>query len=139
MEARLPRVSVTGGRTPEQQRLIVCDERRGPRVDPGRDAGRGCFPPGDGDHPSPSSHHGNAATSRRAPAVEASTEEPVGCSRDRLLWREAHPDGDPENRMEDGGSSRSRRLAGEVIHAPGQARARCALQEETRRCSLGMA
>ena len=41
--------------------------------------------------------------------------------RDRLLWREAHADGDPEIEMEDGGIFEvvDATLSLEVIHAPG--------------------
>jgi hydroxyacylglutathione hydrolase len=64
--------------------------------------------------------HGHAAHVAAAPAVAASDEAPVALHpRDRLLWREAHPDGDPEIDMEDGGIFEVADVSLEVIHAPG--------------------
>ena len=64
--------------------------------------------------------HGHAAHVTAASGVAARDEAPVALHpRDRLLWREAHADGDPEIEMEDGGIFEVSDVSLEVIHAPG--------------------
>jgi glyoxylase-like metal-dependent hydrolase (beta-lactamase superfamily II) len=121
MEARIERVASPGDTdAPESNAWIVGDDDEVIVVDPGRDADAVLSAIGDRDILAVICTHGHAAHVAAAPAVAASDEAPVALHpRDRLLWREAHPDGDPEIDMEDGGIFEVADVSLEVIHAPG--------------------
>jgi glyoxylase-like metal-dependent hydrolase (beta-lactamase superfamily II) len=64
--------------------------------------------------------HGHAAHTAAAVDVAARDEAPVALHRaDRVYWREAHPDINPEIDMEDGGTFGVADVTLEVLHAPG--------------------
>ena len=121
MEARIERVASPGDAdTPESNAWIVGDDDEVIVVDPGRDAGAVLSAVGDREILAVICTHGHAAHGAAAPAVAARDEAPVALNpRDRLPWREAHPDDDPEIEMEDGGIFEVADASLEVIHAPG--------------------
>jgi glyoxylase-like metal-dependent hydrolase (beta-lactamase superfamily II) len=121
MEARIERVASPGDAdTPESNAWIVGDDDEVIVVDPGRDAGAALSAVGDREILAVICTHGHAAHVAAAPAVAARDEAPVALNpRDRLPWREAHPDDDPEIEMEDGGIFEVSDASLEVIHAPG--------------------
>ena len=121
MEARIERVASPGDAdTPESNAWIVGDDDEVIVVDPGRDAGAVLSAVGDREILAVICTHGHAAHVAAAPAVAARDEAPVALNpRDRLPWREAHPDDDPEIEMEDGGIFEVADASLEVIHAPG--------------------
>ena len=121
MEARIERVASPGDAdTPESNAWIVGDDDEVIVVDPGRDAGAVLSAVGDREILAVICTHGHAAHVAAAPAVAARDEAPVALNpRDRLPWREAHPDDDPEIEMEDGGIFEVSDASLEVIHAPG--------------------
>ena len=121
MEARIERVASPGDAdTPESNAWVVGDDDEVIVVDPGRDAGAVLSAVGDREILAVICTHGHAAHVAAAPAVAARDEAPVALNpRDRLPWREAHPDDDPEIDMEDGGIFEVADASLEVIHAPG--------------------
>ena len=121
MEARIERVASPGDAdTPESNAWVVGDDDEVIVVDPGRDAGAVLSAVGDREILAVICTHGHAAHVAAAPAVAARDEAPVALNpRDRLPWREAHPDDDPEIEMEDGGIFEVADASLEVIHAPG--------------------
>jgi glyoxylase-like metal-dependent hydrolase (beta-lactamase superfamily II) len=121
MEARIERVASPGDAdAPESNAWIVGDDDEVIVVDPGRDADAVLSAVGDREILAVICTHGHAAHVAAAPAVAARDEAPVALHpRDRLPWREAHPDGDPEIDMEDGGIFEVADASLEVIHAPG--------------------
>jgi glyoxylase-like metal-dependent hydrolase (beta-lactamase superfamily II) len=121
MEARIERVASPGDAdTPESNAWIVGDGDEVIVVDPGRDGGAVLSAVGDREILAVICTHGHAAHVAAAPAVAARDEAPVALNpRDRLPWREAHPDDDPEIEMEDGGIFEVSDASLEVIHAPG--------------------
>jgi glyoxylase-like metal-dependent hydrolase (beta-lactamase superfamily II) len=121
MEARIERVASPGDAdAPESNGWIVGDDDEVIVVDPGRDAGAVLSAVGDREILAVICTHGHAAHVAAAPGVAARDEAPVALNpRDRLLWREAHSDGDPEIDMEDGGIFEVADVSLEVIHAPG--------------------
>jgi glyoxylase-like metal-dependent hydrolase (beta-lactamase superfamily II) len=121
MEARIERVASPGDAdTPESNAWIVGDDDEVIVVDPGRDGGAVLSAVGDREILAVICTHGHAAHVAAAPAVAARDEAPVALNpRDRLPWREAHPDDDPEIEMEDGGIFEVSDASLEVIHAPG--------------------
>jgi glyoxylase-like metal-dependent hydrolase (beta-lactamase superfamily II) len=121
MEARIERVASPGDAdTPESNAWIVGDDDEVIVVDPGRDGGAVLSAVGDREILAVICTHGHAAHVAAAPAVAARDEAPVALNpRDRLPWREAHPDDDPEIEMEDGGIFEVADASLEVIHAPG--------------------
>ena len=121
MEARIERVASPGDAdTPESNAWVVGDDDEVIVVDPGRDAGAVLSAVGDREILAVICTHGHAAHVAAAPAVAARDEAPVALNpRDRLPWRETHPDDDPEIDMEDGGIFEVADASLEVIHAPG--------------------
>ena len=121
MEARIERVASPGDAdAPESNAWIVGDDDEVIVVDPGRDAGAVLAAVADREVLAVICTHGHAAHVTAASGVAARDEAPVGLHpRDRLLWREAHADGDPEIEMEDGGIFEVSDVSLEVIHAPG--------------------
>jgi glyoxylase-like metal-dependent hydrolase (beta-lactamase superfamily II) len=64
--------------------------------------------------------HGHPGHAAAAVEVAARDEAPVAVHpKDRVSWREAHPDDDPDIEMEEGGVFEVADVALEVIHAPG--------------------
>jgi glyoxylase-like metal-dependent hydrolase (beta-lactamase superfamily II) len=121
MEARIERVASPGDAdAPESNAWIVGDDDEVIVVDPGRDASAVLAAAADREILAVICTHGHAAHVTAASAVAARDEAPVALHpRDRLLWREAHADGDAEIEMEDGGIFEVSDVALEVIHAPG--------------------
>jgi glyoxylase-like metal-dependent hydrolase (beta-lactamase superfamily II) len=121
MEARIERVASPGDAdAPESNAWIVGDDDEVIVVDPGRDADAVLSAVADREILAVICTHGHAAHVAAAPAVAARDEAPVALHpRDRLPWREAHPDSDPEIDMEDGGIFEVSDVSLEVIHAPG--------------------
>jgi glyoxylase-like metal-dependent hydrolase (beta-lactamase superfamily II) len=121
MEARIERVASPGDvDAPESNAWIVGDDDEVIVVDPGRDADAVLSAVGDREILAVICTHGHAAHVAAAPVVAARDEAPVALNpRDRLPWREAHPDGDPEIEMEDGGIFEVADVSLDVIHAPG--------------------
>src|ERR1039458_5697182 len=121
MEARIERVASPGDSdAPEGNAWIVGDDNEVIVVDPGRDARAVLAAVGDREILAVICTHGHATHVAAAPEVAARDEAPVALHpRDRLVWREAHRDGDPEIEMEDGGIFEVADATLEVIHAPG--------------------
>ncbi len=121
MEARIKRVASPGDAdAAESNTWIVGDDDEVIVVNPGRDAGAVLSAVGDRAILAVICTHGHAAHVAAAPGVAERDEAPIALHpRDRLPWREAHPDGDPEIDMEDGGIFEVSDIALEVIHAPG--------------------
>jgi glyoxylase-like metal-dependent hydrolase (beta-lactamase superfamily II) len=121
MEARIERVaSPEDADTPASNAWIVGDDDEVIVVDPGRDVDAVLSVVADREILAVICTHGHAAHVAAAPGVAARDEAQVALHpRDRLLWREAHPDGDPEIDMEDGGIFGVADVSLEVIHAPG--------------------
>ena len=121
MEARIERVASPGDAdVPGSNAWIVGDEDEVIVVDPGRDADAVLAAVADREILAVICTHGHAAHVTAASGVAARDESPVALHpRDRLLWREAHADGDPDIEMEDGGIFEVSDVSLEVIHAPG--------------------
>jgi glyoxylase-like metal-dependent hydrolase (beta-lactamase superfamily II) len=99
---------------------IIGDDEEVIVVDPGRDAGPVLAAVGDRVVMAVICTHGHASHAAAAVEVAARDEAPVAVHpRDRVHWREAHPDDDPEIDMEEGGIFEVADVALEVIHAPG--------------------
>ena len=132
MEARIERVASPGDAdAPESNAWIVGDDDEVIVVDPGRDAGAVLSAVADREILAVICTHGHAAHVAAAPTVAARDEAPVALHpRDRLLWREAHSDGDPEIDMEDGGIFEVSDVSLEVIHAPGHSPGSACLYSE---------
>src|ERR1039458_2501447 len=121
MEARIERVASPGDSdAPEGNAWIVGDDEEVIVVDPGRDGGAVLAAVGDRGILAIICTPGHATHVAAAPEVAARDEAPVALPpRDRLVWREAHRDGDPDIEMEDGGIFEVADVSLEVIHAPG--------------------
>jgi glyoxylase-like metal-dependent hydrolase (beta-lactamase superfamily II) len=89
-------------------------------VDPGRDAAAVLDAVGDREVLAVICTHGHADHIAAANQVAERDEAPVALHpKDRLLWREAHAEGDAEIEMADGGIFDVADVSLEVIHAPG--------------------
>jgi glyoxylase-like metal-dependent hydrolase (beta-lactamase superfamily II) len=126
MEARIERVTSPGDAdASESNAWIVGDDKHVIVVDPGRDADAVLAAVADREIRAVICTHGHAAHVTAASKVAARDEAEVALHpRDRLLWREAHADGDPEIEdpeieMEEGGIFGVADVSLEVIHAPG--------------------
>jgi glyoxylase-like metal-dependent hydrolase (beta-lactamase superfamily II) len=125
MEARIERVGTT------VNTWIVGDDEEVIVVDPGDDASAVLALVGDREVAAVICTHGHPRHAAAALEVAAKDEAPVALhSRDRVAWREAHPDHDPEIDMEDGGIFEISDIALEVIHAPGHSAGSCCLYSE---------
>jgi glyoxylase-like metal-dependent hydrolase (beta-lactamase superfamily II) len=114
MEARIERTGTT------VNTWIIGDDEEVIVVDPGREAGPVLAAVGDREVMAVICTHGHADHVAAAFEVAARDEAPVAVhSKDRVYWREAHPDDDPEIEMEEGGIFEVAGVALEVIHAPG--------------------
>jgi glyoxylase-like metal-dependent hydrolase (beta-lactamase superfamily II) len=114
MEARIERAGKPANS------WIVGDDEEVIVVDPGTDADAVLAVVGDREVLAVICSHGHAAHTAAAVDVAARDEAPVALHRaDRVYWREAHPDADPDIDMEDGGIFEVADVALEVLHAPG--------------------
>jgi glyoxylase-like metal-dependent hydrolase (beta-lactamase superfamily II) len=114
MEARIERTGTT------VNTWIIGDDEEVIVVDPGREAGLVLAAVGDREVVAVICTHGHAGHVAAAVDVAARDEAPVAMHpKDRVYWREAHPDDDPEIEMEEGGVFEVADVALEVIHAPG--------------------
>jgi glyoxylase-like metal-dependent hydrolase (beta-lactamase superfamily II) len=99
---------------------IIGDREEVIVVDPGRDAGGVLDAVGDREVLAVICTHGHADHVAAAMQVAERDEAPVALHpRDRLLWREAHAEGDAEIEMADGGIFEVADVSLEVIYTPG--------------------
>jgi glyoxylase-like metal-dependent hydrolase (beta-lactamase superfamily II) len=114
MEARIDRAGTT------VNTWIIGDDEEVIVVDPGRDAEPVLAAVGDREVIAVICTHGHPGHAAAAVEVAARDEAPVAVHpKDRVYWREAHPDDDPDIEMEEGGVFEVADVALEVIHAPG--------------------
>jgi glyoxylase-like metal-dependent hydrolase (beta-lactamase superfamily II) len=114
MEARIERTGTT------VNTWIIGDDEEVIVVDPGRDAEPVLATVGDREVIAVICTHGHPGHAAAAVEVAARDEAPVAVHpKDRVYWREAHPDDDPDIEMEEGGVFEVADVALEVIHAPG--------------------
>jgi glyoxylase-like metal-dependent hydrolase (beta-lactamase superfamily II) len=114
MEARIERTGTT------VHTWIIGDDEEVIVVDPGRDAEPVLAAVGDREVIAVICTHGHPGHAAAAVEVAARDEAPVAVHpKDRVYWREAHPDDDPDIDMEEGGVFEVADVALEVIHAPG--------------------
>jgi glyoxylase-like metal-dependent hydrolase (beta-lactamase superfamily II) len=114
MEARIERTGTT------VNTWIIGDDEEVIVVDPGRDAEPVLAAVGDREVIAVICTHGHPGHAAAAVEVAARDEAPVAVHpKDRVSWREAHPDDDPDIEMEEGGVFEVADVALEVIHAPG--------------------
>jgi glyoxylase-like metal-dependent hydrolase (beta-lactamase superfamily II) len=113
MEARIEQVA-------EGTAWVVGDDEEAIVIDPGEDAAAVLETAGEREILAVICTHGHASHVAAAVAVAERDEAPVALHRaDRLLWRAAHPDDDPEIEMADGGRFDVADVQLEVIHTPG--------------------
>jgi glyoxylase-like metal-dependent hydrolase (beta-lactamase superfamily II) len=114
MKARIERVETTANC------WIVGDDDEVIVLDPGDDADSILAKVGDREVLAVICTHGHPRHTRAAIEVAARDEAPVALHpADRVYWREAHPDENPEIDMEDGGRFDVADVSLEVLHAPG--------------------
>jgi glyoxylase-like metal-dependent hydrolase (beta-lactamase superfamily II) len=114
MEARIERTGTT------VNTWIIGDDEEVIVVDPGRDAEPVLAAVGDREVIAVICTHGHPGHAAAAVEVAARDEAPVAVHpKDRVYWREAHPDDDPDIEMEEGGVFEVADVALEVMHAPG--------------------
>lgn len=119
MEARIAQVSADGDDAAGNA-WIVGDDEEVIVIDPARDAAAVLAAVGDREVVAVICTHGHAAHVAAAFEVAGRDEAPVALHlRDRVLWREAHPDEAPDIEMEDGGIFQVADISLEVIHTPG--------------------
>jgi glyoxylase-like metal-dependent hydrolase (beta-lactamase superfamily II) len=118
MPARIQQVSPPGAH--DRNTWIVGDEEEVLVIDPGTDPAAVLEAVGDREVLAVICTHGHAEQVAAAVQVAGRDEAPVALHpRDRLLWRDAHPDDKPDIDMEDGGVFEVAGVRLEVIHAPG--------------------
>jgi len=118
MDARIEQVP--GGGAGDVNAWIVGDDQEVIVIDPGRNAAAVLDAVGDREILAVICTHGHPAHTAAAVEVAGRDEAQVALHRrDRLAWREAHPDDDAEIEMEDGGIFEVGDTRLEVIHAPG--------------------
>jgi glyoxylase-like metal-dependent hydrolase (beta-lactamase superfamily II) len=114
MEARIEQAGTT------VNSWIIGDDEEVIVVDPGRDAGVVLDAVGEREVMAVICTHGHPSHTAAAVEVAARDEAPVAVHpKDRMFWREAYPDDDPDIDMEEGGFFEVADVALEVIHAPG--------------------
>jgi glyoxylase-like metal-dependent hydrolase (beta-lactamase superfamily II) len=114
MEARIEQAGTT------VNCWIIGDDEEVIVVDPGSDAGVVLDAVGEREVMAVICTHGHPSHTAAAVEVAARDEAPVAVHpKDRMFWREAHPDDDPDIDMEEGGFFEVADVALEVIHAPG--------------------
>jgi glyoxylase-like metal-dependent hydrolase (beta-lactamase superfamily II) len=119
MTARIERV-ISPADAGEINTWIVGDDDEVIVIDPGRDPGVVLSAVGDREVLAVICTHGHADQAAAAAAVAARDEAPVALHpKDRLLWRDANPEDDPDIEMADGGIFEVADVQLEVLHAPG--------------------
>ena len=114
MEARIERTGKAANS------WIVGDDEEVIVIDPGEDAASVLTLVGERDVLAVICTHGHTAHTAAALEVAARDEAPVALhSADRVYWREAHPEDNPDIDMEDGGIFEVADVSLEVLHAPG--------------------
>ncbi len=125
MSARIDRVSSPaaadgGSGTAEINAWIIGDDEEAIVIDPGGDTAAVLDAVGDREVLAVICTHGHADQVAAAIEVAERDEASVALHRkDRLLWRDAHPEDDPDIEVEDGGIFEVADATLEVIHAPG--------------------
>jgi glyoxylase-like metal-dependent hydrolase (beta-lactamase superfamily II) len=114
MEARIERAGTTANS------WVVGDDEEVIVIDPGEDAAAVLALVGEREVLAVICTHGHAVHVAAAVEVAARDEAPVALHpADRVYWREAHPDAEPDIEMEDGGIFGVADVSLEVLHAPG--------------------
>jgi glyoxylase-like metal-dependent hydrolase (beta-lactamase superfamily II) len=104
----------------EPNTWVVGDDEEVIVIDPGEDAGAVLEMVGDREILAVICTHGHASHVAAAVEVAERDEAPVALHpADRLHWRAAHPDADPEIEMADGGLFDVADVQLEVLHTPG--------------------
>jgi len=104
----------------ESNAWLIGDDDEVIVIDPGEDAAAVLEMAGDRDILAVICTHGHASHVAAAVEVAERDEAPVALHKaDRLHWRGAHPDADPEIEMADGGRFEVAGVELEVIHTPG--------------------
>jgi glyoxylase-like metal-dependent hydrolase (beta-lactamase superfamily II) len=112
--------AAVGGGTDEVNVWIVGDDEEVIVIDPGTDAAGVLDVVGDREILAVICTHGHADQITAAIELAERYEAPVALHpKDRMLWREAHPDDVADIEMEDGGLFEVADVRIEVIHAPG--------------------
>jgi glyoxylase-like metal-dependent hydrolase (beta-lactamase superfamily II) len=122
MNARIDRVPPPAASQDGQQAnaWIIGDDEEVIVIDPGTDAASVLEAVGDREVLAVICTHGHASHVAAAIEVAERDEAVVALHpKDRMLWREAHPQDQPDIEMEDGGVFEVADVALEVIHAPG--------------------
>jgi glyoxylase-like metal-dependent hydrolase (beta-lactamase superfamily II) len=122
MNARIDRVPPPAASQDGQQAnaWIIGDDEEVIVIDPGTDAASVLEVVGDREVLAVICTHGHASHVAAAIEVAERDEAVVALQpKDRMLWREAHPQDQPDIEMEDGGVFEVADVALEVIHAPG--------------------
>jgi glyoxylase-like metal-dependent hydrolase (beta-lactamase superfamily II) len=112
--------AVGGSGTGDVNVWIVGDDEEVIVIDPGQDAAGVLDVVGDREVLAVICTHGHAEDLAAAIEVAERDEAPVALHpKDRALWREAHPGGEADIEIEDGGIFEVADVELEVIHAPG--------------------
>jgi glyoxylase-like metal-dependent hydrolase (beta-lactamase superfamily II) len=120
MSARIDQVPPAAGGGQQANAWIIGDDDEVIVIDPGRDAASVLDAVGDREVLAVICTHGHADQVAAAIEVAERDEASVALHRkDRMLWREAHPQDEPDIEMEDGGVFEVADVTLEVIHAPG--------------------
>jgi glyoxylase-like metal-dependent hydrolase (beta-lactamase superfamily II) len=122
MNARIDRVPPPAASQDGQQAnaWIIGDDEEVIVIDPGTNAASVLEVVGDREVLAVICTHGHASHVAAAIEVAERDEAVVALHpKDRMLWREAHPQDQPDIEMEDGGVFEVADVALEVIHAPG--------------------
>jgi glyoxylase-like metal-dependent hydrolase (beta-lactamase superfamily II) len=115
-----PAAAPARGGSAEISAWIIGDDDEVIVIDPGPDAGRVLDAVGDREVLAVICTHGHAEHIAAAVRVAERDEAPVALHpKDRLLWREAHPQDDAEIEMADGGIFEIADVRLEVMHTPG--------------------
>ena len=109
-----------GAGTDEVNAWIIGDDEEVIVIDPGTDPAAVLDAVGDREVLAVICTHGHADHVAAAVELAERDEAPVALHpKDRMLWRESHPDDDPDIEMEDGGVFEVADVQLEVVHAPG--------------------
>ena len=126
MDARIERIE-----SGDVNAWIVGDDEEVIVIDPGTDAGAVLTAVGEREILAVICTHGHASHVAAAVEVAGRDEAPVALHpRDRVLWREAHPDEAAEIELEDGGIFEVAHASLEVIYTPGHTPASVCLYSE---------
>ncbi len=120
MTTRIDRVSASAVGGVQTNAWIIGDDDEVIVIDPGPDPDSVLDAVGDREVLAVICTHGHAEHIAAAVQVAERDEAPVALHpKDRLLWREAHPDDDAEIEMADGGIFEVADVQLEVMHTPG--------------------